>query len=125
MEKYLIIIEKSETGFSSYSPDVLGCIATGETFDQTITNMKSALEFHLQGLLEDGEEIPKPGGVQSYLDAEKDSEGEEYFITHIAVEQSATGPEESLDFFSLAGLWANREISLESIRQKAWPRQQS
>ncbi len=41
------------------------------------------------------------------------------------VEQSATGPEESLDFFSLAGLWANREISLESIRQKAWPRQQS
>lgn len=47
MEKYLIVIEKSETGFSSYSPDVLGCIATGETIDQTIKNMKSTLEFHL------------------------------------------------------------------------------
>lgn len=85
MEKYLIVIEKSETGFSTYSPDVLGCIATGETFDQTIANMKSALEFHLQGLLEDGEEIPKPRGVDSYLDAERESEGEEYYITHIVV----------------------------------------
>lgn len=85
MEKYLIVIEKSETGFSAYSPDVLGCIATGETLDQTIANMKSALEFHLQGLLEDGEEIPKPRGVDSYLDAERESEGEEYYITHIVV----------------------------------------
>ena len=85
MERYLIVIEKSETGFSSYSPDVLGCIATGKTLNQTIANMKSALAFHLQGLLEDGEEIPKPRGVQSYLDAESESAGEEYFITHIAV----------------------------------------
>jgi predicted RNase H-like HicB family nuclease len=85
MERYLIVIEKSETGFSSYSPDVLGCIATGKTLNQTIANMKSALAFHLQGLLEDGEEIPKPRGVQAYLDAEKESEGEEYFITHITV----------------------------------------
>jgi predicted RNase H-like HicB family nuclease len=85
MERYLIVIEKSETGFSSYSPDVLGCIATGKTLDQTIANMKAALAFHLRGLLEDGEEIPKPRGVQSYVDAERESAGEEYFITHIAV----------------------------------------
>jgi predicted RNase H-like HicB family nuclease len=85
MERYLIVIEKSETGFSAYSPDVLGCIATGKTLDQAIGNMKSALTFHLQGLVEDDEEIPKPRGVQSYLDAETDSEGEEYYITHIAV----------------------------------------
>ncbi len=39
------------------------------------------------------------------------------------VEQGLTGPEESSDFFSLAGLWADRDINLESIRQKAWPRQ--
>lgn len=85
MERYLIVIEKSEVGFSSYSPDVLGCIATGKTLNQTITNMKSALMFHLRGVLEDGEEIPKSRGVQSYLDAERESEGEEYYITHIAV----------------------------------------
>jgi hypothetical protein len=48
--------------------------------------MKAALALHLRGLIEDGEEIPKPRGIQSYLDAERDSAGEEYFITHIAVE---------------------------------------
>jgi predicted RNase H-like HicB family nuclease len=85
IERYLIVIEKGETGFSAYSPDILGCVATGKTLDQTIANMKSALAFHLRGLLADGEEMPKPRGVQSYLDAEQDSEGEEYFITHIAV----------------------------------------
>jgi predicted RNase H-like HicB family nuclease len=85
MARYLIVIEKSDTGFSSYSPDVLGCIATGKTLDQTIAAMKSALAFHLQGLLEDDEEIPQPRGVESYLDAERESEGEDYFITHIAV----------------------------------------
>jgi predicted RNase H-like HicB family nuclease len=86
MEKYLIVVEKSQTGYSAYSPDVLGCIATGKTIDQTIANMKSALAFHLRGISDDGEEIPKPRGIQSYLDAERDSEGEEYFITHIDFE---------------------------------------
>ena len=84
MERYLIVIEKSETGFSAYSPDVLGCVTTGKTPNQTIANMQSALAFHLRGLLEDGEEIPKPRGAESYLDAERDSEGEEYLIAHIA-----------------------------------------
>ncbi len=86
MDKYLIIIEKSQTGYSAYSPDVPGCIATGQTIEKTIVNMKTALKLHLRALLDDGEEIPSPRGVQSYLEAEKDSSGEEYFITHIAIE---------------------------------------
>jgi len=86
MEKYLLVLEKSRTGYSAYSPDVLGCIATGKTIDKTIVNMRSALKMHLSAMVEDGEEIPKPRGVQSYLDAEKDSASEEYFIAHIAVE---------------------------------------
>ena len=85
MERYLIVVEKSETGFSAYSPDVLGCIATGATIDDTIANMKSALRLHLRGIVEDGEEIPKPRGIDSYLEAERESEGEEYYLTHIAV----------------------------------------
>ena len=85
LKKYLIVIEKSETGFSAYSPDVLGCIATGKTLDETIATMKAALIFHLRGLMEDGEAIPPPRGVQSYLDAESESAGEDYLMTHIAV----------------------------------------
>ncbi len=86
MERYLIVVEKTQTGYSAYSPDVLGCIATGRTIEKTIANMKSALALHLRAMVEDGEVIPKPRGVQSYLDALSDSAGEDYFITHIAVE---------------------------------------
>ena len=58
--KYLIIIEKTKTGFSAYSPDVDGCIATGKTKEETEKNMREALEFHFEGLLLDNLEIPKP-----------------------------------------------------------------
>ena len=54
MDKYLIVLERTETGFSAYSPDVWGCIATGETLTITLENMRSALVFHLQ----DSESIP-------------------------------------------------------------------
>ena len=91
MQKYLIVVEKSETGYSAYSPEVVGCVATGKSIDKTLANMKSALAMHLRALLEEGEELPKPKGVQSYLEAEKDSAGEEYFITHIAVENVLPG----------------------------------
>lgn len=85
MPKYLIVIEKSSSGFSAYSPDVYGCIATGSSLEDTLANMESTLEFHLEGLLEDGEPIPEARGIDAYLDALRESEGETYFMTHLAV----------------------------------------
>jgi predicted RNase H-like HicB family nuclease len=82
---YLIVIEKGKNNYSAYSPDVLGCVATGKNIEKTIANMKSTLEFHLRGLLEEGEEIPIPQGVKSYFEAEKTSAGEEYIMAHIPV----------------------------------------
>lgn len=81
MDKYLIVLEKSETGFSAYSPDVWGCVATGETMEQTLENMRSALIFHLR----DTESVPQPRGIDAYLDALRDSEGEEFYLTHLAL----------------------------------------
>ncbi|WP_041233275.1 type II toxin-antitoxin system HicB family antitoxin [Cylindrospermum stagnale] len=81
MDKYLIVLEKSETGFSAYSPDVWGCIATGETLEETLENMRSALVFHLQN----SESVPQPRGIDAYLDALHESEGEEFYLTHIGV----------------------------------------
>lgn len=49
--KYLIIIERTNTGFSAYSPDVPGCIATGETEAETKANMADAIAFHLEGMV--------------------------------------------------------------------------
>lgn len=60
MSKYLIIVETTETGFSAYSPDLPGCISTGETVEETENNMKEAIEFHIEGLRLEGYEIPVP-----------------------------------------------------------------
>jgi len=60
MNKYLIIVEKSESGFSAYSPDLPGCISTGKTIEETEVNMKEAIEFHIEGLKLEGYEIPLP-----------------------------------------------------------------
>ena len=59
-----------------------GCIATGETLAITLENMRSALVFHLQ----DSTSIPQPRGIDAYLDALRESEGEEFYLTHIGVE---------------------------------------
>jgi predicted RNase H-like HicB family nuclease len=48
--KYLIVMEKTDTGFSAYSPDLLGCIATGTTRAEVEHLMSKAMEFHLEGL---------------------------------------------------------------------------
>ena len=78
MDKYLIVLERTETGFSAYSPDVWGCIATGKTLETTLENMRSALVFHPQ----DSTSIPQPRGIDAYLDALRESEGEEFYLTH-------------------------------------------
>ena len=66
--KYLIIIEKLETGYSAYSPDLPGCVATGKSPEDTEQNMREAIEFHLEGLKEEGYEIPKPTSRSSYVE---------------------------------------------------------
>lgn len=66
--KYLIVIEETATGYSAYSPDVEGCVATGATRDEAERAMKEALEFHFEGLKEERREIPKPHTFAEYLD---------------------------------------------------------
>ncbi len=68
MHKYLIIIEKTTTGFSSYSPDLPGCVSTGETREEIERNMKEAIEFHLEGMQEEGYPIPEPSSESAYLE---------------------------------------------------------
>ncbi len=66
MSKYLIIIEETETGYSAYSPDLPGCIATGGTREETENEMKEAIEFHIEGLRLNDFALPKPRSVASY-----------------------------------------------------------
>ncbi|MGR6034471.1 MAG: type II toxin-antitoxin system HicB family antitoxin [Candidatus Nitrosoglobus sp.] len=66
--KYLIIIEKTETGYLAYSPDLPGCISTGATREETEKNMREAIEFHLEGLRLEGEPIPQPSTRSAYVE---------------------------------------------------------
>ena len=59
MHKFLIIIESAGSNFSAYSPDLPGCIATGDTREETERNMLEAIQMHIEGLREDNLPIPK------------------------------------------------------------------
>ncbi len=58
--KYLAIIEKTDTGYSAYVPDLPGCITVGDTKEEIEKNIQEAIQFHLEGMREDGLEIPEP-----------------------------------------------------------------
>ena len=57
---YAIVIEKGERNYSAYVPDLPGCVATGATLDEVKSKIRDAIEFHLEGMREDGEAIPLP-----------------------------------------------------------------
>ena len=59
MKKFLIIIEKTQTGYSSYAPDLPGCVASGRTKKEVENNMYAAIQFHLEGLTAEGLSLPK------------------------------------------------------------------
>ena len=64
---YLIIIEKSKDGYGAFSPDITGCIAVGDTRREVKKLIKEAIEFHLEGLKEDGLDLPVPRSEAEYL----------------------------------------------------------
>ena len=80
--KYLIIIEKGENNYSAYSPDVAGCAATGKSVEETLENMREALEFHFEGMLENGEEIPAPKSLNYYIEKTGEISSED-ILAHI------------------------------------------
>lgn len=66
--RYLVVIEETSTGFSAYSPDLPGCVATGATRDEVEREMTDAVTFHLEGLLAEGIQIPRPHSSSTYVD---------------------------------------------------------
>ena len=68
MRKFLIIIEETRTGYSAYSPDVPGCVATGHTRQEVEQNMREAIEFHLEGLRLEGLPAPETHTYSTYVE---------------------------------------------------------
>jgi predicted RNase H-like HicB family nuclease len=68
MHRFLIVIEKVNNNYSSYSPDLPGCVATGRTRKTVEREIHDAIEFHIEGLRLAGEEIPEPQSQASYCE---------------------------------------------------------
>lgn len=68
MFRYPIVIEKSKNNYSAYSPDLPGCVATGATIEDTLSRMRSAIKFHLEGLRKEGFEILRPSTKVKYVE---------------------------------------------------------
>lgn len=57
--RYAIVIEKAESNYAAYVPDLPGCVATGQTREETEQQIREAIELHLRGMREDGLPIPE------------------------------------------------------------------
>ena len=66
--RYAIVIEKAENNFSAYLPDLPGCVATGATVEEAESQIREAIEFHLDGMREDGIAIPQPASRVEYVE---------------------------------------------------------
>ncbi len=66
--QYLVVIEKGESSYGAYVPDLPGCIAVGETRLEVSRLIHEAIEFHVEGLLEDGQPVPPPASQAELVD---------------------------------------------------------
>lgn len=60
MKGYLVVLEPTATGYCAYAPDLPGCVTTGATRQEAETNIREALDLHVQGLLRGGRPVPRP-----------------------------------------------------------------
>lgn len=66
--KYMVVIEKGESGYGAHVPDLPGCIAAAETREEVLELIKDAIEFHIEGLIEAGELVPPPSSVSEFIE---------------------------------------------------------
>jgi len=67
VHRFLIVVERADGNYSAYSPDLPGCVATGETREESEGNMYHAIEMHLNSLVEDNQPIPEPHASAEYV----------------------------------------------------------
>ena len=66
--RYAVIVEEGETRFGAYVPDLPGCVAVAETRNEVLRLIEEAIEFHVEGLRQDGQTIPAPSSSIEYVE---------------------------------------------------------
>ena len=67
--KYTVVIEKAPNNYAAYVPDLPGCVATASTREELLEEIREAVEFHIEGMREDGEVIPEPQTTAAVVEA--------------------------------------------------------
>lgn len=67
--RYAIVIERANSNYSAYVPDLPGCVATGPSIEAVEATMREAIRFHIDGLRDDGLPVPEPTAQAKYVDA--------------------------------------------------------
>lgn len=65
--RYAVVVEPSENGFGAYVPDLPGCVAVGDTMEETLALIREAIELHLEGMRADGDPVPAPKSQCDYV----------------------------------------------------------
>jgi predicted RNase H-like HicB family nuclease len=68
MNRYTVFFAKTATGYSAHVPDLPGCIAAAPTLEETRELMREAIEFHIEGMRMNGEEVPEPTTLVEQID---------------------------------------------------------
>jgi predicted RNase H-like HicB family nuclease len=64
----LAVIERGETSWGAYAPDLPGCVAVGETREEALRLIRQAIEFHLEGLRREGAPVPAPSSEGEFVE---------------------------------------------------------
>jgi predicted RNase H-like HicB family nuclease len=70
MKRYAIVVERADTNYAAYVPDLPGCVATGKTVEATERLLREAIAIHVAGMLEDGLSVPEPSSVVDYVEVQ-------------------------------------------------------
>lgn len=68
--QYLVVVEKGESGYGAYIPDLPGCIAVGDSEDEVLALIREAIELHLEDLREQGEVVPSPSSKSALIEVD-------------------------------------------------------
>lgn len=66
--QYVVILEEGPESWGAYVPDLPGCVAVGDTREEALNLIREAIEFHLEGMKEDGDSIPAPHSHSEIFD---------------------------------------------------------
>lgn len=68
--RYMVVVEEGLESFGAYVPDLPGCVAAGDSREEVLQLIHEAIEFHLEGLKEDGEAVPRPHSSSVFVEVQ-------------------------------------------------------